>query len=452
MQWVFLSLLATLVASWRPALRSRASLAEEAEAEEEEDDDYDEEDVAVVRKLKHKHWALSENLDEPGRAHVGGRLVFAAGEGGWPCIRIPVVLEAGEGVLLAFAECRAFAGDWCASPEQAQAPSARVRRAQTHVPPAIFASDGLQLKFLCQKSSRDGGNTWSGLSYPAGLDRASGQPSVVYDASAGRVLLHALQAKASTGERPQVANFQIVSEDHGQTWSSPAPLLPPPWDKVMPGPGRGLQLTAPGPYKGRLLTVGHFFAYQKDLVWYSDNAGRNWSYNAILPQMDEAQLAELPDGEVVVSARNAVFRDEEDTDRHPNGASLFLRAVARSGDGGHTFDSLRGQKQLSGPQCMTSLLSMGGRLYHSSPRGPGRQRLMIKASDDGGQTWPDELELPIYEGSSAYSCLTTVPRGPRPSLGLLWEAGPAQGQRCNGPGCRIFFSTVPLREKSAPPL
>ena len=40
-------------------------------------------------------------------------MVFSFGEGGWPCTRIPSVVLAGGGVLVAFAECRARVGDGC---------------------------------------------------------------------------------------------------------------------------------------------------------------------------------------------------------------------------------------------------------------------------------------------------------------------------------------------------
>lgn len=39
--------------------------------------------------------------------------VFVHGEEGYPCIRIPAIIKTGSGKLLAFAECRTFAGDNC---------------------------------------------------------------------------------------------------------------------------------------------------------------------------------------------------------------------------------------------------------------------------------------------------------------------------------------------------
>lgn len=39
--------------------------------------------------------------------------VFIHGEGGYPCLRIPAIVQTKSGKLLAFAECRTFTGDGC---------------------------------------------------------------------------------------------------------------------------------------------------------------------------------------------------------------------------------------------------------------------------------------------------------------------------------------------------
>jgi sialidase-1 len=44
--------------------------------------------------------------------------------------------------------------------------------------------------------------------------------------------------------------------------------------------------------------------------------------------------------------------------------------------------------------------------------------MTVKISYDGGKTWPDKRV--IYEGPSAYSCLTVLPDG---EIGLLYENG-----------------------------
>ena len=42
---------------------------------------------------------------------------------------------------------------------------------------------------------------------------------------------------------------------------------------------------------------------------------------------------------------------------------------------------------------------------------------MVRASIDGGRTWPRSLR--VTQGAFAYSCLALVPQ--RGQLGLLWE-------------------------------
>ena len=68
------------------------------------------------------------------------------GELGYPCIRIPSIQIAGDGLTLnAFAECRNFTGDGCEP----------------------YAAAGLELRNanrdICQKQSKDNGTTWSAL-------------------------------------------------------------------------------------------------------------------------------------------------------------------------------------------------------------------------------------------------------------------------------------------------
>ena len=77
--------------------------------------------------------------------------VFAHGEGGYPCIRIPSVINAGkQGSLIAFAECRYVTGDGC---YPASLP--------------LATPDGNVTHDICSKRSSDNGATWSSLAVVA---------------------------------------------------------------------------------------------------------------------------------------------------------------------------------------------------------------------------------------------------------------------------------------------
>lgn len=77
----------------------------------------------------------------------------------------------------------------------------------------------------------------------------------------------------------------------------------------------------------------------------------------------------------------------------------------------------------------------GGWLLFSNPNSlHGRRRLTIKASPDRGQSWPQEHQLLLDEGSSAgYSCMTMIDEQ---TIGILYEGSQAQ----------LTFQRVPLSE------
>ena len=88
---------------------------------------------------------------------------------------------------------------------------------------------------------------------------------------------------------------------------------------------------------------------------------------------------------------------------------------------------------LAGSSCQGSLISFGsspGRtldntLFHSHPYGPGRTRMVVRRSDDGGRSWPHALE--IYKGGAAYSCLSPMPTKFGDTVGLMFER---DGEQC----------------------
>jgi sialidase-1 len=67
----------------------------------------------------------------------------------------------------------------------------------------------------------------------------------------------------------------------------------------------------------------------------------------------------------------------------------------------------------------------GGWLLFANPDSlVARERLTIKASNDGGMTWPMQQRLLLDEGRSAgYSCLTMIDAQ---TVGILYEGSQAQ--------------------------
>eukprot|EP00048_Salpingoeca_helianthica_P015629 m.227715 g.227715 ORF g.227715 m.227715 type:complete len:362 (+) comp17295_c0_seq1:146-1231(+) len=329
--------------------------------------------------------------------------VFRPGELGYPCIRIPALMSVNK-LLLAYAECRNWTGDGCR--------------------PVLDGMERIEEKNsnrdLCMKVSSDGGGTWGPLQVIA---RDACQPTPVWDVQRQRIVMNF--NKVST-----MANMQMFSNDFGATWTTPTDItrmLGPkaPYDV---GPGIGIQLVH-GPHKGRLMFIGHHNAYEYDGVWYSDDGGATYTLSQTLfPKMDEAQLAELPDGTIYANMRN----------NHLN-ATCPCRGVARSTDGGVTFSPITFDPTLITPVCQAAVLSVDDKLYFANPASPNqRAHGLVRRSSDGGRTWPGSLR--VTDAAYAYSSLSTHPA--QGLLGLLWETS-MDPVLCSGESCQTVFSVLP---------
>jgi sialidase-1 len=100
------------------------------------------------------------------------------------------------------------------------------------------------------------------------------------------------------------------------------------------------------------------------------------------------------------------------------------RAVAYSSDGGLNWTDFGDAPELVEPVCQGSFLRYslagpGGRnrlLFCNPADTKQRIRLTVRLSYDEAKSWP--VAKTIYEGSSAYCCLTVLPDG---TIGCLFE-------------------------------
>nr|WP_202884825.1 sialidase family protein [Actinopolymorpha cephalotaxi] len=364
---------------------------------------------------------------------AGDTTVFAAGTDGYHTFRIPALVLAGDGTLLAFAEGRRDG-----------------------------AGDTGRIDLVLRRSA-DGGRTWGPLAVVAtGTDLTVGNPCPVVDPATGDVVLLSTCAAADASEeriltgRVGPADGRRVrvrrSTDAGRTWSEPVDVTEtakrPDWRWYATGPGHGVALRM-GSFPGRLVVPANHSApgtgYGGHLL-LSDDGGRSWRIGAVDPggpggpggpdsaageeiRPNETAVAELPDGRAYAATRNQA-----------DGA-VTTRAHTWSSSGGETFD--RPYASVSGlvaPVVQCSVLSVPSPpalLVFAGPDDAGERRnLTLRVSADAGHTWARSLV--VWPGPAAYSDLVDLSHLDQPDhpdhlgsgsdpghagIGVLHEAG-----------------------------
>jgi sialidase-1 len=320
--------------------------------------------------------------------------VWSAGDEGIDTYRIPAMVVAKNGDLLAFAEGRHRS-----------------------------SSDTGDID-LVMKRSKDGGKTWSqNMVVWDDANNTCGNPCPVVTSN-GQVLLLATRNLGEDHESRIIAGTSkgtrtvwiLRSSDHGETWSKPEDITEQTkladWTWYATGPGAGIELTR-GDHKGRLVIPcdhiesesRHYYSH----VIYSDDHGATWKLGGRSPQhqVNECEVAELDDGRLLLNMRNY--------DRKAR-----TRQQAVSSDGGMTWEDQRHVPDLIEPICQASVRRLrDGVLLFSNPASrSGRVGMTLRASFDQGQTWPWSALLD--SGPSAYSCLQVLADG---SVICLYEAG-----------------------------
>ena len=284
---------------------------------------------------------------------VDEQVLYKQGDFGYGCFRIPAVVRATNGMLLAFAEGRVKD---CGDDEDID---------------------------LVLRRSADGGRTWGPLQVVSeGNGATHGNPVPIVDERTGRVVL----VSTHNGAEPCPNGcdrdpWVQVSDDHGATWSAAREMTEgkrPEWNFwYATGPMHGIQLKR-GPHAGRLVVGASFeswdrvgkHAYGTHLL-YSDDGGATWHIGAETSRDDgtviaqEVTVVELTDGRIYASARE-------------RGTDEGNRAYATSSDGGETWDApFRTMPALATTDIQGSLLRFGDGAASCSPRrctrAPGRR-------------------------------------------------------------------------------
>ncbi len=273
-----------------------------------------------------------------------------------------------------------------------------------------------------------------------------GDPCVLYDHTTHTLWVAALWMSGSSPDkmlwwasRPGISpektgQFMLVkSTDDGLTWSEPINITPqikdPAWQLLLQGPGRGITtrdgtLVFPAQFKANTGTKaidGGQYTCHSTIVWSKDG-GQSWhTGTGAKSNTTEAQVVELADGRLMLNMRD----DRNRTDKGDTNG----RAVAVTSDLGETWTTHPSSNAaLPEPNCMASIISadvfVGGVkkqvLFFSNPNNKEtRTNMTIKASLDGGLTWPVNCQQELNSGSGfGYSCLTMVDES---SVGILYE-------------------------------
>jgi sialidase-1 len=351
----------------------------------------------------------------PQKAGITETVVFENGQDGYQCYRIPAIVKAPNGDLLAFAEARRKdCGD--------------------------FGDVEIVLK-----RSTDNGKSWRPLRQAVdfGIHQA-GNPAPVYDLTdpsfpQGRLFLF---YNTGTAHEADVREGKAVREvwyrtsiDHGQSWSdavnitlqtsrpnapmtNPAYTFKEDWRSYANTPGHALQIQN-GKYSGRLFVAANHSAGppQKDFRdyaahgFYSDDHGKNFTLTPDLEYEggNEATAAETSDGSLLFNFRN-------------QSGDAKYRLQGFTSNAGTTWNEVRVMKALPDPVCQGSILNYQPRkgkpilLFSNANSQIKRKNLTVRTSNDDGQTWSEGKV--IYSGPSAYSDLVIQKNG---NIGVLYE-------------------------------
>lgn len=296
--------------------------------------------------------------------------------------------------------------------------------------------------------STDGGKSWEPMKVIMDMgeygglpqdQNGIGDPAILVDQETGHIWVAALWLHGKPGEmawnssKPgmspsETGQFVLVkSEDDGLSWSRPMIITDqiknPEWNLFFNGPGKGITLK-----DGTLVFPAQF--KDKDqipysTIIYSKDKGKTWKVGSgAKSNTTEAQVVELQDGSLMLNMRDN------------RGGS---RSISITSDLGQTWaEHATSRSALPEPVCMASIIDnpfQAGMLLFSNPATEkGRHHITIKASLNDGESWPEDLQVLLDEGTGwGYSCLTMINEK---EVGILYESSVAN----------MTFQIIPLSE------
>lgn len=365
--------------------------------------------------------------------------VFVSGTEGHKSYRIPSVIAAPNGDLLAIAEGR------------------------------VNDSGDFGDINLVMKRSTDGGKTWSSLETLVDNDvLQAGNPAPVVDLldakyPNGRIFLFYNTGNNHEGEVRKGKGIRevwyITSKDDGKTWSSPVNItqqvhrpnqsayneaynFPEDWRSYANTPGHALQVSG-GKFKGRIFVAANHSAGEPHPQFhdyaahgfYTDDHGQSFQLgeSVNIPGSNESTATDLADGRLMMNIRNQK-------------GDIRQRIVAISETGGATWDSVWFDANLPDPVCQGSILKISQKkgknilAFCNAADTRNRDNLTLRISYDEGKTWRhnivvDKAPAGRERNHTAYSDIVKL--GGR-KIGVLYERDNYS---------TIVFSAISIRRK-----
>ncbi len=335
------------------------------------------------------------------------QVLWRAGDNGIASYRIPAIVTAPNGDLVAACDARMRnAGDL----DRAKEINISIRR------------------------STDGGKTWTDPVYSyewPWTDEehwAGSDPSMIVDTKVKKIFLfyNVWESKKQWG----IYKFYVQeSSDNGKTWSKPRDISEdiafPEWPFgklrnkggfIFISSGTGIQ-TKDGTLLHTLVHVG-----DGNALFGSTDHGKTWKpIGTPAKNGDECKVVELNNGSWMINSR------------WKGGG----RQIHVSKDKGNTWESYY-DTNLQDPQCNAQIMRVGKVLLFSNCKAGNRSNLHLRASKDDGKTWTDGIL--VHQGGAAYSDITILKD--KKTVGILYENG---GNSVNS----IVFATVPLADVKA---
>lgn len=319
--------------------------------------------------------------------------IFQAGSDDYHTYRIPALVRAANGDMLAICEARKNS-----------------------------AKDEGKIDLVLKRSS-DNGTSWGPLEFIYGEagDTTIGNPCPILDS---RGSIHLIYCRNNLD-----GVWMISSEDHGHSWGAPRVIAEVSCLESLFG--FSIQRFGTGPCHGLELKSGRFvvpiwmkegasYHYQEGTfragLLLSDDRGLTWRAGATGDLgANESAVAELPDGTLMMNSRSMAS---------PAG----YRLVSVSRDGGETFMEKYRDDALTCSNCQGSLATgpNSALFFCNTPaRNPIvsydadlRRELTLRRSVDGGRSW--SVICVIEEGPAGYSDLYSFPDG---RCAVLYERG-----------------------------